>query len=301
MNDAELNDTTALASRAFRKRARSWGLLRPRRFFRHPKDAWPAGSVLVGVALEIFVITWPLPLSLAMVLAIVSFAFRMVAPIHQHGHAHEPVFFSGTLNRLYDFGLLLASGNSTALWRLHHVYGHHRDYLSRGGGLSGPGRFARFGRFQRLAFTVLGDAVSLADALVVARGLPPRIARPLLRQAFFDVLVVGLACAILSVFSLPKTGFVVLGMNLVLRWLVFYAAFNHHRQESEGQVFSAFESSITQLQSSAWQLHIGLHAAHHFKPRAHWSELPTLTKTLLPRLPRETVHGNVEEFINTHR
>lgn len=48
-----------------------------------------------------------------------------------HHHQHTYTFRSRPLNRLLEFFYALHSGVTTNLWRLHHVLGHHINYLDQ--------------------------------------------------------------------------------------------------------------------------------------------------------------------------
>ena len=48
-----------------------------------------------------------------------------------HHHQHTPTFFLRPLNRLLEFFYALHTGATTNLWVLHHVLGHHRNFLDQ--------------------------------------------------------------------------------------------------------------------------------------------------------------------------
>src|SRR5262249_27204060 len=131
----------------------------------HPADVLPSSIITVGVALALVPFVVPLPVAACVPLLLVSFAARAIAPVHQHCHAHRKLFHHAIWNDFYDFILMLAAGNITAVWELQHVLGHHRLYLTPHSDPAGVTRFTAAGRLQRLIFTVAGDALSLGDSL----------------------------------------------------------------------------------------------------------------------------------------
>ena len=48
-----------------------------------------------------------------------------------HHHQHTRTFHSTPLNRLLELSYALHTGVTTNLWLLHHVFGHHHNYLDR--------------------------------------------------------------------------------------------------------------------------------------------------------------------------
>ncbi|HEU0035263.1 MAG TPA: fatty acid desaturase [Kofleriaceae bacterium] len=238
----------------------------------HPADRVPALVVTAGVALAIapFVIALARPATIA--LAVGSLALRSLAPVHQHCHAHYAVFGRRALDAIYDVILLLAAGNTTAVWELQHVQGHHRAYLGR---THDPANHDRFGG-GRLGFAILGDAISAVDAWRLARG--PSRAR-LVRQLALQLAIVVAAFAVDPVAAVI---FLVIPW-LLLRWFVFWFSWAQHHDVPMHDVYSG---SVTHFGwTNRLYLNVGHHTAHHEKPTLHWTRLPARTAQILERIP----------------
>ena len=235
-------------------------------------DLVPASAIVAGVALAAvpFVVELSLP-ALAGVW-VVSTALRSVAPVHQHCHAHYRVFRAGALDAAYDVVLMLAAGNTTAVWELQHVRGHHRHYLER---THDPANSDRFGG-GRLAFAILGDAMSIVDAWRLAEG---RMRARLVRQV---ALQLGVLVALLAVDARLAIAFVVVPW-LLLRWAVFWFSYAQHADVPMTDVYSG---SVTHFGfTNRLYLNVGHHTAHHEKPTLHWSLLPARTAQIIERIP----------------
>ena len=250
---------------------------------RHRADRVPVALIAGGVLLALlpFAARRPLSLPALVTLGLVSLALRVITPVHQHVHAHHKLFGSALLNHAHDVVLMLAGGNVTAVWELQHVHGHHRALLTPGDDPANSRRFTDGGRWHRVIFTLVGDFVSLADSVRIAR----KQKRPgawLLRLGLQTAVQLGAITALLVLdWRLALALFVV--RQLLLRWSVFYFSYAQHHDMPNHDVYS---SSVTHFHwSNAIFLNIGHHTAHHEKPTLHWSELPRRTAAIKHRIP----------------
>lgn len=234
-------------------------------------DLVPASVIAAGTTLAAmpFVVELSAPVLAALWLA--STAMRSVAPVHQHCHAHYAVFRNGPLDAAYDVVLMLAAGNTTAVWELQHVRGHHRLYLGEGD----PASNGRFGT-SRLAFTILGDAMSVVDSWRIGRGAQrARLVRQVVLQASI------LAGAFVADPALAVA--FVLAPWLLLRWLVFFISYAQH---DAVPMTNVYDGSVTHFGiANRFYLNVGHHTAHHEKPTLHWTLLPARTAQILERIP----------------
>ena len=234
-------------------------------------DAVPAAVIAAGVALAAVPFATSLSLPVLAALWLVSTLLRSLAPVHQHCHAHYTVFRSGLLDALYDVVLMLAAGNTTAVWENQHVRGHHRMYLGSGD----PAANGRFGG-SRLAFTILGDAMSVVDSWRIARGLQQRVR--LVGQVALQLAVLVVAFAADAQLALA---FVVVPW-LLLRWLVFFISYAQH---DDVPMTDVYDGSVTHFGlANRFYLNVGHHTAHHEKPTLHWTLLPARTAQIMERI-----------------
>jgi beta-carotene hydroxylase len=235
-------------------------------------DLVPATVIAAGVALASvpFVVELSMPVLAAV--WFVSTALRSVAPVHQHCHAHYSVFRNRAFDAAYDVLLMLAAGNTTAVWELQHVRGHHQEYLGRTGD---PANNDRFGD-SRLAFTILGDAMSVVDSWRIGnRKQRARLARQVALQ-------LGVLAAAIAVDPAMAIAFVVVPW-LLLRWLVFFISYAQHE---DVPMTTVYDGSVTHFGviSNALYLNVGHHTAHHEKPTLHWTLLPARTAQIIERI-----------------
>jgi fatty acid desaturase len=234
----------------------------------------PALAITGGVALAFlpFAIELPLPaLALAWLASTIA---RSIAPVHQHCHAHLPVFRQRPLDAAYDVILMLASGNTTAVWELQHVRGHHREYLGRD---RDPANNDRFGG-GRLRFTILGDAMSIVDAWRFGRD-DRRARGRLVAQLAIQIGV--LALVVRANAALAVAFFIV--PWFLLRWAVFWFSYAQHDSVPMHDVYSG---SVTHFGwTNRMYLNVGHHTAHHEKPTLHWTRLPARTRQIVDRMP----------------
>jgi hypothetical protein len=237
-------------------------------------DLVPATVIAMGTALA--VAPFVVGMSTAAVAAIwlLSTVLRSIAPVHQHCHAHYRVFQNGVLDSAYDLVLLLAAGNTTAVWELQHVRGHHQTYLGRS---EDPASNHRFGD-SRLAFTILGDAVSTSDSWRISAG-HRRLRGRLIVQLAMQLSILVAAFAVAPAMAML---FVVLPW-LLLRWAVFWFS---HAQHHDVPMTDVYSGSVTHFGlTNRFYLNVGHHTAHHEKPTLHWSLLPARTAQIVERIP----------------
>lgn len=240
---------------------------------RDSADWVPAGVIALGVALALAAMVAPLPVPALVAVGVVAFVLRSLAPVHQHCHAHYKVFHGAAANTAYDMILMLAAGNTTAVWEHQHVLGHHRAYLGRA---CDPANNDRFGRGRRLRFTILGDAMSFVDSLRLAT---PRTRGRLVRQ---QLLQLGVLVALVALDPVRALALFVVPW-LLLRWFVFWFSYAQHDDVPMHDVYSG---SVTHFGwTNRLYLNVGHHTAHHEKPTLHWTRLPARTAQIIERIP----------------
>jgi fatty acid desaturase len=264
-------------------RARRDGLLH------NPLDAAPAAIVTGGVLLALVPFFVALPPRAVAGLLVASLAARLIAPVLQHYHAHRGLFRRPTLNALFDQVLMLAAGNTTAVWTLQHVLGHHQLHLDQRADVAGVKRFGEGGRWRRAVFTVLGDALSVSDSLRIARRQNARKRGRLTRWLVAQLTVQVLATVALLQADPVLALALFVAPNVLLRWFVFWASFSQHDGAPAHDLYSGSMNYFGW--TNAVFLNVGHHTAHHERPTLHWSLLPERTAQLLHRIPPACLSG----------
>jgi fatty acid desaturase len=258
--------------------------MKRKELFRYSSDLRPVLSVMGIVSLSLLPFLVPMSLPLLVPYALLVLYLRTYAPYAQHNHGHLPVFHSKVLNGLYDLFLSQCTGYATALWELHHVRGHHRNFLTpekdvaRITHLSTGQVMSRSWYSLRGNFTIVGDSFQIAREEVQAgkKDLAPKLRMEL----FFQLLIT----ALLAVWNpwLTLTFFVL--PNFVMSWCIWWESYVHHL---DVPMNDAYDGSVTITRSwfNFQTFNIGHHTAHHEKPTLHWSMLPERTSAILERIP----------------
>jgi len=206
----------------------------------------------------------------------------------QHNQGHLPVFWSGSLNFLYDLELALMTGYVTPLWELQHARGHHRHYLT-------PERdpasiidrntgepMARWKYCLVGNFTIIRDSWRIAreEAAANRADLRPR----LVAHLAVACAVAGLLCYV-NWFAF--VAFIVVP-DVIVSWFVWHIAYEHHL-DVPGETHYDGSNNHFERGFNLTTFNIGHHTAHHEKPTLHWSLLPRRSAQILERLDPSTI------------
>lgn len=195
-----------------------------------------------------------------------------------HHHQHTPTFKSATLNRLLEQIYALHTGVTSKLWVLHHVLGHHHNYLdqekdeSRWKHLNGK-------TMGRIEYTMNVALTAYYRGYKVGKKHP----RPFKIFLYSSAATLFLISLLLWYRPLPALFIFVLPMisSLLFTAWVTYA---HHAGLDVDDVFAASYNNI----SPAYNLltgNLGYHTAHHYKQGVHWSRLPELHEKIKDKIP----------------
>lgn len=248
--------------------------------FRNSADQLPVTVILCLTALD-FVVYFTAP---NLVFLVVWFLLMIIPKgcicAWNHHHQHTLTFRSAWMNRLLEQVYALHTGVTTHLWLLHHVLGHHHNYLDQRIDES---------RWQRRDGSTMGMAEYTIKVAATAyhRGWQvgrkhPRLLR--IHLAYTAVTILLLAAlvawnpiAALFVFVLP----VVNGL-LITAW----ATYDHHVGLDTGNHFEASFNNLDPVFNFLTG-NLGYHTAHHYRQGLHWSRLPALHQEISDHIPAE--------------
>ncbi|MSR12652.1 MAG: fatty acid desaturase [Gammaproteobacteria bacterium] len=195
-----------------------------------------------------------------------------------HHHQHTPTFLHTPLNRILEFFYALHTGVTTNLWVLHHVLGHHHNYLDQKVDQS---------RWQRKNGKVMGEleyslmitVTAYYRGFQVGRKNPKEMRAFLLYSAITFIILAGLVVyrpgpAIL-LFILPM----IMGL-----FMTAWATYEHHAGLNTDNLYEASFNN----QNKWYNLftgNLGYHTAHHYKQGLHWSKLPQLHTKIEHNIP----------------
>jgi Fatty acid desaturase len=247
--------------------------------FRNPRDRIPVLLFFTVFALDLTVYftarSWWLPI-LWLVLWVIPKGWICA---WNHHHQHVPMFHHALPNRILELVFGFQTGATSHGWFLHHVLGHHRNYLDQKKDES---------RWQRLDGTPMGEleysfkTVLWAYPRAFQVGLKhPRVLRVFLSMGALHLTLLGLLFwhdwyNALWVFLLP--------MCLSLYLTVWATYFHHVGLDSTDHAGASY--NILHRGYNLVTGNLGYHTAHHTRHGLHWSKLPEFHAQLARDIPR---------------
>jgi fatty acid desaturase len=198
-----------------------------------------------------------------------------------HHHQHIKTFKSTALNRLLEMVYALHTGVTTNLWLLHHVFGHHHNYLDQG---IDESRWKRKdgSTMREWEYTFILAVTSYYRGYIVGKRYPKQY-RTHVIYTLLTITVITLLTAYkpmqsLMLFILPMiTGI----------FITAWTTYDHHAGLDEKE--DHFKASFNNVNPifNAMTGNLGFHTAHHLKQGLHWSELPALHEKIKQHIPKE--------------
>lgn len=195
-----------------------------------------------------------------------------------HHHQHTPTFKSAALNRVLEQIYALHTGVTSKLWVLHHVLGHHHNYLDQKKDES---------RWKRISGAPMGRVEYTLNVALTAyyRGylVGKKHPRP------FKIFVASSLVTLLLVASLtwyrPAPAFFCFILPMMSSLLfTAWVTYGHHAGLDVDDVFAASHNNVSPIYNLLTG-NLGYHTAHHFKQGVHWSRLPELHDTIKDKIP----------------
>jgi fatty acid desaturase len=248
--------------------------------FRHPEDKKPVAIFVALTALD-FVVYF----TVGNVWALVGYWLLMfvpkglIAPWNHH-HQHCMTFRSPVLNRLMEVSYGLHTGMTTHLWVLHHVLGHHVNFLDQ---TKDESRWKRKSgkKMGVIEYTCSVALTSYYRAFKVGQRYPKQ------QRIFltFTALTFGLVAALVYHRPLPALFIFVLPMVCTL-FYTSWVTYDHHAGLDSDNHFEASYNIMNQWFNRLTG-NLGYHTAHHYKQGLHWSKLPALHAEIVDQIPPE--------------
>lgn len=248
------------------------------KFFRYPEDRIPAFCIVALLALDFLVYFFVESPWLLLVWLVLVASPKMCICSWNHHHQHLTTFLQPTLNRLMELVYALHTGITTNAWVLHHVLGHHVNYLDQHKDESG---------WMRKDGRTMGEWEYTATIAITGYLRAYRVGRahPRYQKSFISM---GIAVACLVGVLLYHNWFNAL-MVFVLPMIFGYVVtcwhtYCHHAGLHTDDHFEA-SHNIMHRWYNVFTGNLGYHTAHHVKPGLHWSRLPQYHATIAHRIP----------------
>ena len=197
-----------------------------------------------------------------------------------HHHQHVLTFNQALPNRLLEVLLAFHTGVTTNTWWLHHVVGHHKNYLDQK--LDESRWRADDGHTMgALEYSWSVTSTSYARAWKVGERFPQQ------RRLFAAMTVLQLALLSVLLWHSPYNAlFIYVVAPFVSLFGTAWATWYHHAGLETDDPYEA-SYNITHKWYNIATGNLGYHTAHHLKHGVHWSRLPELHASIADRIPAE--------------
>jgi fatty acid desaturase len=205
-----------------------------------------------------------------------------------HNHVHYRFTNSRRFNRWLDMSLGFVTAMTAGNWRIMHVHGHHVEHLadrlpSRAhASLLRVDDVAHHGRWHAAAHCAV--SVPYQFAYPIWRCLRGAFAREGFRSTYYRyhvrefLIVYGAIGAAIWAFGWRGALFL-----LPTYYLVYFLS-RHVDYVTHVAAASSADHAYSNIclspRYNRWYWNFGYHVAHHFAPRAHWTRLPEIYRTL---------------------
>jgi len=196
-----------------------------------------------------------------------------------HHHQHLFTFRNTMLNRGLEFAYALHTGVTTHLWRLHHVLGHHLNFLDQQKDES---------RWKRKDGTKMGVIEYTLNVALTAypRGYSVGRKHPKQLKPFVVSTFVTFSIVALLVWYKPLEAFFLFVLPMISSLLfTAYVTYEHHSGLDTQNEFEASYNNLNPMYN-LFTGNLGYHTAHHHKQGVHWSKLPQLHETIQDKIPK---------------
>ena len=254
--------------------------------FKYAADRLPVTIILLFSVLD-----FSLYFLVENVWLLAAFWFVMIIPkgkicAWNHHHQHTLTFKQKGLNRLLELFYALHTGITTNLWMLHHVLGHHQNYMDQSKDES---------RWQHNSGKTMGE---IEYTLTVAgtayfRGFKVGARFPKLQKIFmFYTAIVFSVVAVLTYFNPIAALFLFILPMITGLLLTAWATYEHHSGLDTDNEFEASRNNLNRFYNIMTG-NLGYHTAHHHEQGVHWSLLPELHEQIKNKIPTNLIKNAV--------
>lgn len=246
--------------------------------FRYSADRLPVAIILAFSCIDFW-----LYFSVENTWLLATFWLVMVIPkgkicAWNHHHQHNPTFRQKNLSRILELIYALHTGVTTNLWLLHHVLGHHKNYLDQTKDESG---------WRRKSGEMMGE---IEYTLIVAstayyRGFKVGRRYPKIQRVFVLYTTLTIAIVMMLVWFKPVPALFLFILPMICGLLLTsWATYEHHSGLATENPFEASRNNLNRFYNITTG-NLGYHTAHHYRQGVHWSLLPELHEQIKDKIP----------------
>lgn len=252
--------------------------------FRFSADRFPVLIVLLFSMVDFMVYFMVDNLWLLVGYLLLTIIPRSLVCAWNHHHQHTPTFYSKFLNRILEFFYALHTGATTNLWVLHHVLGHHRNFLDQSRDESAWQR--KDGEsMSALEYTFNVAGTAYFRGFRVGKKFI-RVRRDFVLYSALTLLGLVLLCWFRFV---PALLVFVLPMAISLLFTAWVTYDHHAGLDTDDQFEASFNNTNRFFNLATGNL--GYHTAHHYQQGLHWSKLPELHEKIKHKIPPELMRN----------
>lgn len=199
-----------------------------------------------------------------------------------HHHQHVAMFHAKPLNRLLEMSFALHTGVTTNAWALHHVHGHHMNYLDQDKDES---------RWRKRSGETFGFIPYTLITMLTAYPRAHRVGQkhPRLQRALVGYGVLSFAIFAALVAFKPLSGLFLFVFPALISLAITVAATHKHHSDLDTDDHMAASRNYTGSFRNLLTGNLGYHTAHHYRQGLHWSKLPELHATIAHKIPAEYI------------
>ena len=254
--------------------------------FRHSQDVLPVLCIVTLSLLDLLVFFQARSVWVLAAWFVLVIGPKACICSWNHHHQHLGTFHQAVLNRLLEISYAFHTGVTTNAWVLHHVVGHHVNYLDQTKDESAWKR-PDGSTMGELEYTVVTALTGYQRALRVSWRYPRY------QPGFFGMGLVILALLVGAFVHNPLNALFVFAIPMVAGYVITaWHTYCHHAGLDTANHYEA-SHNIMHRSYNILTGNLGYHTAHHVKPKLHWSKLPEFHATIADRIPD---HLYIEPF-----
>ena len=255
---------------------------------RNPADTRQVVLAIMGppVLVAPFALSAPIAVEILIWIAVWTFIYRHNYILHNHVHC--PFMASRRLNRLIGGMLGFCTGMTVGQWKITHVHGHHAEHKLKY--LPSRRYIEPLKVDGKLPFSVRSGIVHALKTAPPQWIIPTRVmvagafGRSKLRRKFYRFHLLEL----LTIYAIaggltyidPWKGLFYFGLVYALVYVISrYVDYLTHASSHGASKLSIANICLDPGYNKAFW-NFGYHVAHHIKPSAHWTALPSLHRSL---------------------